>query len=889
MVRNWHELDVKHVFLQLQTSCRGLTESEACLRLEKYGPNEITEKKKRSWVLLFLDQFRDFLVAILIFAAIFSAFIGEAMDSAFILVIVVVNAAFGFVQERRAEKTIAALKKLTNPEIIVVRDGAEQKVSSRDLVPGDIVVLEQGTKIPADLRLIEVASLSIDESAITGESVPVEKSLGTVSTANLAERKNLAYMGTIVAYGRGRGVVVDTGMHTEMGSIAHMIETVKEEATPLQKSLDVFGKSLGVLILGICVAIIAAGVLKGFGILDMVMTGIALAVAAVPEGLPAVVTITLALGIQRMSRQNAIIRKMHAVETLGSTTVICSDKTGTLTHNEMTIRKIWYAGREVEVTGDSYEPRGEFRQNGKAVDPDKELLFLLKASMLCNNSTIAKINGQWSATGDPTEVSFRVAALKAGINKNISEQFRRVDEIPFTSERKMMTTVNALPKDRLMVCAKGAPEILLHHCNRMMYGGRVLHMTPAHRKEILRKNHEFTQRSLRVLAIAYKEIPAKTRHGFESELVFLGLAGMLDPPRSGVRESIMLCKEAGIKVVMITGDHMNTAIAIAHELGIIEGSPELRVLTGDELEAMTKSQFEKIVEKISVYARVNPIHKVRIIDALKARGHVIAMTGDGVNDAPALKKADIGISMGITGTDVAKEASQMVLRDDNFSTIVTAIRDGRTIYDNIKKFVQYMLSSNLAEVLVIFLATLISFRDPATGQFILPLTAIQLLWINLLTDGLPAIALGVDPPEPNIMKRPPRDPKERMMSRQMLAEILVTGSVICAGVLFLFMISLPSGGTMAMTMAFTSMVIFELVRIQSIRMRYRMKFFSNQKLVGALLLSVMLQLLVVYAPPLQAVFRTAALGPVEWMEIALVSGIILFIMWFRTRVFTRNG
>ena len=889
MVRNWHELGVKDTYNLLGTNDNGLSALEAKKRLRKYGPNEIQEKKKRSRWMLLVDQFRSFLIIILIVAAVASMFIGSVLDSAFIIIIIILNAIFGFVQEYKAEKAIDALKKLTTPEVVVIHDGKEQKVSSRDVVPGDIIILEQGTKVPADLRLIEITDLKIDESAITGESVPSDKELNPIRSSNLAERKNIAYMGTMVTYGRGKGVVVDTGMRSEMGSIAHMIQSVKEEQTPLQKNLGTFGKNLGIIILAICGIIIMIGLLRGFEVIYTIMTGIALAVAAVPEGLPAVVTITLALGIQRMSKENAIVRKMPSVETLGSTTVICSDKTGTLTRNEMVIRKLYYNDKEVSVTGRGYEPEGHFVRNDKTIKPtnDRELNLLMTSATLCNNSTINRINQKWETTGDPTEISLKVAGLKAGIDHDIDEKYERVKEIPFTSERKMMTSVNMVDK-KLMVCTKGAPEIVLKHCNKIISGGKITLLTKMKKKEILERNREFTQNALRVLGVAYKEVSAKTKHGFEKDLIFIGLTGMIDSPREGVREDIALCKEAGIKVVMITGDHKNTAVAIARELGIIEGDAETGVLTGEQLEELTEKQLESKVEQISIYARVNPEHKVRIVDAFKAKSHVIAMTGDGVNDAPALKKADIGISMGISGTDVAKEASDMILKDDNFSTIVTAIRGGRTIYDNIKKFVQYLLSSNFGEVALIFVAMLIGITNDM-GDVILPLTPLMLLWINLVTDGLPALALGVDLGGPSIIKKTPRNPREKILNRKTLLEIIIIGCVIAAGTLFLFSINMSGDGSKAQTIAFTALVALELVRVQSIRMKYKLGLLSNPKLIIALLISLGLQLMVIYSSFFQSIFGTVPLNAYDWLQIIMMSSTLLIIMWVRTKLFTRNG
>ncbi len=883
MVKNWHEFDVKHVLSELKTTKSGLSDEEAKRRLSKYGPNEIALKRKRSITTLFLKQFKSILIIVLIVASVFSFLIGEHINSIFIIIIVVLNAIFGFVQEYKAEKSIEALKRLTAPETIVIRDGKERKVPVRSLVPGDVVVLEQGAKVPADMRLIQVFDMKIDESAITGESVPVKKDTKTVSTANLGERRNMAYMGTIVTYGRGIGVVVDTGMNTEMGNIALMIQQSDEEQTPLQKNLEIFGKRLGLLILTICGIIVFTGILHGFNFIDILIIGISLAVAAIPEGLPAIVTVTLALGIQKMSKQNAIVRRMSSVETLGSTTLICSDKTGTLTRNEMVVRKIWSSGEEYDVTGEGYLLNGDFYHKGRKINP-KRLEHLLTLAYLCNNASISKINGKWETTGDPTELALKVVAMKSGIKPDMD----RIKEIPFTSERKMMTTINKISPRKLMVCSKGAPETILKHCNRILIDGKVSLLTASKKNEILKKNQEFAGNALRVLGFAYKKISTSTKSGFEKDLIFIGLVGMFDSPREGVKNDILTCRKAGIKVVMITGDNENTATAVGREIGLIENHNDLSVITGEELNRMSSKELEKVIENISIFARVNPEHKLRIVEAFKSRGHVIAMTGDGVNDAPALKKADIGISMGITGTDVAKEASDMILKDDNFSTIVSAVREGRAIYDNIKKFVQYLLSSNLGEVLVIFTAMIIGFEDPLTGSFVLPLTAVQLLWINLLTDGLPAIALGVDPPEENIMMRPPRNPKEKILSRDTLSDIITTGILICIGTIFLFATSLPSGAAKAITVSFTAIVVFELVRIQSIRMRYNMKLFSNTKLVFALMVSFALQLIVVYTPFFQTIFGTVNLNPLDWVKIILAAGTIVFIMWVKTKIFTGN-
>jgi Ca2+-transporting ATPase len=893
--QEWHVLDTRKALSALQSSDKGLSSSEAASRLRKYGPNELKKEKEISRLEILASQFRNFLVIILIAATIFSALIGEIIDAAAILIIVILNAMFGFVQEYRAEKTIEALKRMTSPEAVAIRDGKQARIKSTLLVPGDIVLIEQGTKIPADLRLLSVSSLKIDESAITGESSPVTKHTKPVQKACvLAERKNISWMGTIASYGRGTGLVVATGMSTEIGRIAHIVQEAGEELTPLQKKLGSFGKNLGLLILAICVLVVAIGILRegplaGMPVTEallatMIITGIALAVAAIPEGLPAIVTITLALGLQRLARSNALMRRLPTVETLGSTTVICADKTGTLTKNEMTVRRIWMNGKNAEVSGEGYSPVGSLTVDGKRADTGKgsDLSLLLTSASLCTNAELKKAGRGWEIIGDPTEGALVVAAAKAGLSLDgLKKSYPRKSENPFSSERKMMSTVHSSGRG-MVIFAKGAPEIILERCERFLSEGRERRLTPKERKQILDANHMLTGQALRVLGIAYRRVSSPDAK--EDGLVFLGLAGMIDPAREGVANDIALCRKAGIRTVMITGDHRNTAAAIASQIGIMDKkTPGL--LTGEELNALSPQQLERVVESVSVYARVNPEHKVRIVDALRSKNHIIAMTGDGVNDAPALKKADMGVAMGIKGTDVAKEASDMILTDDNFSSIVKAVKEGRGIYDNIKKFIQYLLSSNLGEVMIVFAAMLIGFTDPETGMIILPVTAIQLLWINLLTDGLPALALGVDPAAPNIMERPPRDPGERILSRAMLTDITIVGIVIAAGTLLLFMWSLPLGATRAITVAFTAIVVFEMVRVQSVRMKFRVGVFSNRSLILAMAASIGLQLMVIYTPLLQPVFSTTALGILDWLKIILVSSSVLIIMWLREKLF----
>jgi Ca2+-transporting ATPase len=890
----WHRKTASQVLSEFKTSEKGLSRTEAASRLKRYGLNELREEKGPGPVSIFFNQFKSFLIAILIAATIFSALIGHFTDALGIITIVVLNAIFGFIQEYRAERTMSALKRMAAHEAVVLRDGRETKIPSRLLVPGDIVILEQGARLPADMRLLEVVNLKLDEAALTGESTPVNKTTSPVSKGALADICNMAWAGTSVTYGRARGVITETGMSTQMGMIAHVVQEAGEELTPLQKKLDSFGRRLGTLILAICASVVILGILRSGPLaglpvtqnllVSMVIIGIALAVAAIPEGLPIVVTITLALGLQRLSKHNALIRKLPAVEALGSTTVICSDKTGTLTKNEMTITRIWHSGKLIEVTGKGYSPKGKFLFRGRPVHPntDTALRAILRSGALCNNARLVREKGLWSVIGDPTEGSLVVAAAKAGIIPESLSMHRRIREFPFSSERKMMSVITN--PNRPVLHAKGAPETILSLSTHMLRSGQRVRLTKRDRKAILEANLEMTGRALRVLAVATRQMGAvPTQRRAESGLTFLGLVGMIDPPRDGVGEDIELCDRAGIRVVMITGDHRNTAVAVARQLNLNRG--DIMALTGEELDSLSDKKLASIARDVSVYARVNPEHKVRIVDALKGNGHIIAMTGDGVNDAPALKKADIGVSMGIKGTDVAREASDMVLRDDNFSNIVTAVKGGRAIYDNIKKFIQYLLSSNVGEVLVVFLAILIGFTDPATGAVLIPVTAIQLLWINLLTDGLPALALGVDPPAPNIMERPPRSPRERILSRGMLTDIWLVGVIICIGTLLLFWLNLPGGTTKAVTVAFTSLVIFEMVRVQSVRLKYKIGVFSNRKLLLAMAVSILLQVAVIYTPLLQPIFTTTALALIEWLEILAVSGVVLVIVWLRDRLF----
>ncbi len=863
----WQSTDVRGVLDKIESNRNGLTQEDAELRLKQYGINELKRLNGINPAKIFLNQFNSFLVIILIIATALSVFVGEIIDATAIMVIVILNAVFGFIQEFKAEKSMEALAKMTSQESIVVRNGEKIRIHSSKLVPGDIIILEQGDKVPADARLIDVTELRIDESMLTGESSSVKKGIGICKTSTIAEMKSMVFMGTIVSYGRATAVVTETGMSTQMGRIAHMIQTAGNDPTPLQKSLDKFGKELGILILAISVVVIFFSMLRGWVLTDAVIMGIALAVAAIPEGLGAVVTVTLAAGMRNMAKRKAIIRKLHAVETLGSVSVICSDKTGTLTKNEMTVRKVWYNKGVIDVMGMGYEPKGEFLSHGNVLENDEQLKRLLRTGMLCTNAQMKATVDGWTVMGDPTEGAIIVAAEKANLRKDEAEsQNPRILEVPFTSERKMMSTVNKYGKKYIM-CTKGAIESVTGCCTKIQLGGRTVQLTNSIKEDLLEANTEMAKHALRVLAIAYKEMDNTKPE--EDNLVFLGMVGMIDPPRPEVIHDIERCTNAGIKTVMITGDNKDTAMAIGKEIKLSEG----KLLTGEELNKMSDAELEEAVENVSIYARVNPEHKARIVDALQKKGHVIAMTGDGVNDAPALKKADIGVSMGIKGTDVAKEASDMVLADDNFTSIVAAVEDGRSIYDNIRSFIFYLLSANIAEVMVVFSAIIIGFTGPS--GYIMPLTAVQLLWVNLVTDGLPAMALGVDPAAPRIMLRKPRDPKEKILSKKTLMNTFAAAALMAVITLGLFVYYLPD--YKATTVAFTALVILEMIRIFKVRANFGQKLFSNPKLFAAVGTSIILQFFVLYFPGANEVFDTVPLLLSDWLVI--LCGLSIFALY----------
>jgi Ca2+-transporting ATPase len=790
----WHALEAADALRALRSDGRtGLDDVEVARRLAAYGPNELKKEEKASPWSIFLRQFKNILIVILLVATVLSAVVGETFDAILIFVIVLFCALLGFFQEYRAEKALEALKKMLSPTVRLIRGGREKDVPSKDIVPGDVLLLEAGFKIPADARLIENASLKCDESSLTGESLPVSKRIGKLPPEiRVPDRSNMVYTGTVVAYGRGKAVVTTTGSGTEFGKIAEEVQAIKVEPTPLEKRTAEIGKWLGLASLGICLLITVVSIVRESltttislpFVINMVMFAVSLAVAAVPEALAAIVTGALAIGMHQMAKSNALIRKMPAVETLGSTTVICSDKTGTLTKGEMTVRRIQLRRRSFEVTGVGYAPDGEFKglaQDDAAGRSDLELL--LQAGVFCNDASLDESGGRCLVKGDPTEGALVIAASKLEMNPTeLRLENPRIEEIPFSSERKRMTTLHRMQDGRIVAFLKGAPELALAACDRIRGGGTTEEITAEDRARILAANEAMAGDALRVLGFAYREVTEGTdvlEETIEKHMIFLGLMGMIDPPRDEVKAAIQTCRDVRIKPVMITGDHKLTAVAVAREIGIFRDGDT--ALTGDELEAMSEDDLAAVVDRTTVYARVSPTDKIKIVRAWKKRGEVVAMTGDGVNDAPALKQADIGVAMGISGTDVAKEAADMVLNDDNFATIVKAVERGRWIYDNIKKYLTYLLRCNIAEVIVIGGAVL------ALGPNYLPLLPAAILYINLVTDGLPALALGVAPPDPDIMRRPPRDPRERVFTKDVLIFLAIAVLLWSPGLLFVFL------------------------------------------------------------------------------------------------------
>ena len=854
----------------------GLSEKEARKKLLEHGPNILEEKKKISLVKLLLRQFTDVMVLVLLASTVISAFMGDVTEAVTIIAIVVINAILGFVQEFRTEKTMEALKSLAAPAAKVLRNGKMTSIPAEQIVPGDVVLLETGDRVPADATLLESMSLQADESLLTGESMPVEKKASAAGKAlDCKDRRCQVYMGTVITGGRAKALVHATGMNTEMGGIADLIRNIEEEQTPLQKRLAHLGKLIVAGCLTICAIVAVTGILRGEDAFNMLLSGISLAVAAVPEGLPALVTISLALGVQRMLKRNALIRRLPAVETLGCACVVCSDKTGTLTQNKMTVRKIFTGDRMVEVRDDVQKPPFLFK--GCRVDSARDAILrqVLEIGALCNNASLSagKTSGTWEFTGDPTEGALLVASAKAGLTSEVlASNYFRLDEVPFDSDRKCMSVVCDNHKGETFVFSKGAPDELLKKCSKIMGPKGVVPLTQELRLKFLRTNDAMAQDALRVIAVAYRRLNSRVwRHNeLESDLIFAGLVGMLDPPREEAAEAVLKCRLAGIKPVMITGDHKLTAVAIAKELDIYRDGET--VLTGNELDTMDERKLEQVADDVSVYARVSPKHKLMIVRALKNRGHIVAMTGDGVNDAPAVKEADIGVAMGLTGTDVTKEASSMILLDDNFATIIAAIEEGRVIYNNIRKFIRYMLACNIGEVLTMFLGMLAGLP--------IPLLPIQILWVNLVTDGLPAVALGFDPPERDVMKRRPRGPDESIFSNGLAGIIIFRGVLIGLTTLAVFATMLYYTGDIAAARsgAFVTLVLTQLIHVFECKSEtktvFQINLLDNIYLVFSVLISLAMILGVVYIPALQSIFKTVPLGLNGW----LITGGLSFLV-----------
>ncbi len=912
---SWYANDTDYLKNKLETSEAGLTSDEATRRLERFGPNELVETDRLSSLRMFINQFLDPMVIILIIAiliSIITAMIpgsheeGGFIDAIVITAIVIFNAIFGFVQEYKSEQALEALKQMAAPRAKVMRDGLWREIEARELVPGDIIALEAGDLVPADGRVTNAVGFSADEAALTGESYAVRKTTEPLNLSRpvVGDMKHMVFQGTEITAGKGRAIVTSTGMKTEFGKIAGMVQESEKDMTPLQVDLDDLGKKLGALIIVLVIIVFAAEVLRDVSdsLIDELLAAIALAVSAIPEGLPAVVTITLAIGVQRMVQQNAIVRRLPSVETLGSTTVICSDKTGTITKNEMTVKVLYTDSKIVDVSGTGYKKDGEFTHQGTLINPvnDSNLSLLLEIGQLCSNTLLqpdSSGKSDWTIVGDPTEGALLVVAEKAGINHTQTKQkYKEIYEISFDSARKRMTAIAKDSSQNIFGFTKGAPEILLKLCSEIYEGGKVKPLSEDDRHKILEINAQLAENALRVLALAFrpieKEIPEWEPEQVERNLIFVGLVGMIDPPREEVEDAIKVCKKAGIRPIMITGDHRLTARAIAHSVGLIE--KDGKVLTGADIDLMTENEFKESVHTCDVFARVAPEHKLQIVEALKAANEVVAMTGDGVNDAPAVKAADVGVSMGIRGADVTKEASDVILTDDNFATIVTAVEKGREIYSNIRKFVRFLLAANFDEVFLVF--TIIMIGLP------LPITAIQILWLNLATDGFPALALGVDPPEKGVMNRSPRKPGAKMMDKGMVSFILIAGFLAFLASTTVFLLSLLEwGGTIpgitspllsdlewrtgiaptgiswedtlrhARTNVFASVVIFELLFVWNARDEYnpvwKTSIRNSKPLIGAVLLSLVLTLATIYVPFMQPLFETNPLDFLDWVLI----------------------
>lgn len=866
----------------------GLSSSEANNRLEKYGPNKIESSNKRSLLDKLKDQILDPMVILLIAASIVSAFTGDKIEAIIIIAIVIINAIMSIYQEGQAEDSVAALQKMSSPEATVLRDGKRTKVKADQLVPGDIVILETGDIIPADMRLLDSRNLQIDESSLTGESVAVEKDAEAQydKEVGIGDRSNSAFSSSIVTYGHGEGVITTTGHDTEIGHIATSLDSVEDKETPLQRQLKDLSKKLAILVIVVCALVFIVGYFRSnMSILENFMVAVSLAVAAIPEGLTAVVTIVLSIGMNRMVERKAIVKNLVSVETLGSTTAICSDKTGTLTQNEMTITKVFTDFKEFDVEGSGYTPKGDIKLDGETIEDHDQIKLLMTVASLSNDANLIEKNGNFEITGDPTEAAMLTLSEKWNIvQEDLNEAHPRIDEIPFDSERKMMTTFHEL-EGSYYAMTKGAPDIMINNSSKIMIDGKLEDFTDDLKQKVLEENTKLAKQALRVMAYAFKpyqslENEELTTENIEREMVFVGLTGMIDPPRPEAKAAVEECHNSGIDVFMITGDYFETALAIAKELGIAER--EDQAMQGSDLNNKSEEEIREIVKTKRIFARVSPQNKVQLVNALQANGNIVAMTGDGVNDAPAIKNADIGISMGITGTDVAKDTADMILVDDNFATIVNAVEEGRVIFSNIKKFVSFLLSCNIAEVAIVFLSILFGLPSP--------LTPIQLLWLNLVTDAFPALALGVEPAEADIMERDPRDPHDSILAGETGKGIIFQSIAITISVLAAYIIGLkyifPNNIEGAHTMVFATLITSELLRAFSVRSeKYTLKelgWFSNKNLVKANLLSFALLLLVMYVPPLRILFELQFISW-QWWIIILLSFLPLLIGEIRKR------
>lgn len=847
----------------------GLPEDVVKKKRKQYGLNELAKGKKQSGIKVFFSQFKDFMVLILLMATVISFFLGEYIDATAIMAIVLLNGILGFFQERKAEKSLQALKKLSAPKVFVYRENKWQSILSRDLVPGDIIKMETGSVIGADVRIMEANQLEIEESALTGESMPIQKKIQAIynDDATLGDLHNMAFMGTVVTKGNGIGIVTATGMQTEMGKIAHLIQSVGTLTTPLQRKLEQLGKILIIVALFLTLLVVVIGIMHGHDAYVMILAGVSLAVAAIPEGLPAIVTVALSLGVQRMIKQNAIVRKLPAVETLGSASVICSDKTGTMTQNRMTVTHLWVDGQEWNCQSEPFQEK-----------ITSNIEKLIQFGSMCNQAKLRTENGQIIIDGDPTDGALLQIAHQFDLHLALEKDFTIEQYFPFDSTRKMMSVIVRNKQNERFIITKGAPDVLVRQCDSLIEHGRKLKMTDQVREKVNDAVNQLANQALRTIAVAYKPIIGNKQFTneieVEEELSLIGIQGMIDPPRPEVQLAVLECKEAGIKTVMITGDHVNTAKAIAKQLHILQDGD--RVITGQQLNEMDEVDLETIVEDVSVFARVTPEHKLKIVSALQNKGHIVAMTGDGVNDAPAIKAANIGIAMGITGTDVAKEASSLILVDDNFATIKQAIKEGRNIYENIRKFIRYLLASNVGEILVMLFAMLLSLP--------LPLVPIQILWVNLVTDGLPAMALGLDPIEGNVMKRGPRNPNEGVFSRGLGWKIISRGILIGLVTLLAFIAVYnrnPNDLQYAQTIAFATLVFSQLIHVfdcRSDRSVFHRNPFENRFLIFSVLSSALLLLVVIYFEPLQNIFHTTPILPIDWLLIIGLASVPTFLL-----------